>query len=274
MIEPSVIYAVIAGVGVALAAGVLGCFVVWRRMAYFGDSLSHAALAGIPLGIIVGMGAEYGALVVAIVFAFILSRIYGRVRLTTDTVLGIVSHSFLGVGLVAVSLIGLPESDHLELILFGDILTVGSGGIIGIYVCSAVVFLVLAFRWKHLVLMSINPDLAESEGINTFRLNFILMFLMALVVAACFRAVGVLLVASLLIIPPATGRIFARSPEMMAVLSCAVGVASVLAGIYGSLLYDTPSGPSIVTASTVFFVMFFIGSILFERMFKRGKILR
>ncbi|QMU55966.1 MAG: hypothetical protein GKS04_02025 [Candidatus Mycalebacterium zealandia] len=271
MTEPFIIRAALAGIGVALAAGILGCFVVWRRMAYFGDSLSHSALAGIPLGLLAGMNPDYGIFAVVIVFSFLLAVVFRGGAIAPDTVLGIIAHGSLAVGIVAISLSGVPVF-HLHSTLFGDILTVGARDIVWIYVCAAVVIAALALNWDSLVLMTISDDLAKAEGVNTFRLGFLLMFLMAVVVAVSLRAVGVLLVTSMLIIPAAAGRMFARSPEMMAVLSCAVGVASVLAGIYGSLLYDTPSGPSIVTAAAVFFVILFAGSIMFERVFKKRRI--
>lgn len=268
MTDPFIVRAALAGVGVAVVAGTVGCFVVWRRMAYFGDSLSHSALAGIPLGLIAGIEPDYGVFAVAAAFAFLFAFVFKSGPLATDTILGIIAHASLAVGVVAVSLTDVTVF-NLHAALFGDILTVRAQDIARIYICSAIVLAALILNWDSLVLMTISDDLAKAEGVNTFRLGFLLMFLMAVVVAVSLRAVGVLLVTSMLIVPAAAGRMLARSPEMMAVLSCAVGVMSVLAGIYGSLLYDTPSGPSIVTVCSGIFVILFAGSAVFERMFRR-----
>lgn len=273
MTEPFIIRAALAGIGVAVVAGALGCFVVWRRMAYFGDSLSHSALAGIPLGLLAGIEPDYGVFAVAATFAFVFAFLFRNGPLATDTVLGIIAHASLAVGVVAISLTDITIF-NLHAALFGDILTVRAHDIVRIYICSAVVIAALMLNWDSLVLMTISDDLAKAEGVNTFRLGFLLMFLMAVVVAVSLRAVGVLLVTSMLIIPAAAGRMLARSPEMMAVLSCAVGAVSVIAGIYGSLLYDTPSGPSIVTVCSAIFIIVFAGSAVFERVFKRRAVLR
>ncbi len=267
MDEPFIVRALLAGVGVAFATGMLGCFVVWKKMAYFGDSLAHASLAGIPLGLIAGMGTKSGIFVIVSVFALLLAWINGRGRIATDTVLGIVAHASLALGIVAVSLTGLPVL-NLHSVLFGDILAVGTNDVFIIYICSAAVFVLLLFNWDSLILMTVSEDLAKAEGVNTFRLNFLLMFLMAAVVAVSFQVVGVLLVTSMLIIPAASARVAARSPEIMALTACLAGAGSVFFGIYCSLLYDTPSGPSIVTVSALFFIVCLAGSNLSGRIFR------
>ncbi len=270
MPEPFILRALVAGVGVAIVAGLLGCFVIWRRMAYFGDSLAHAALAGIPLGILMKIGEDYGILLVASVFSILLLYIGGHSRLSSDVVLGIIAHSTLAIGIVAVSLIDFSVF-NLHSVLFGDILTVGTADIARIYICAAVVIVVLVLKWDSFLLATINRDLANAEGINTFGINLLLVFLMAFVVSVSFQVVGVLLITSALIIPAAAARMIARSPESMAVFSCAVGMVSVIAGIYLSLNFDTPSGPSIILASTALFVLFFTASILFEKVFRKKR---
>lgn len=269
MAEPFVVRAMLAGTGVALAAGVLGCFIVWRRMAYFGDSLAHAALAGIPLGLVLGVGTGYGVLAVACAFALFLVFVGSRRALALDTVLGIIAHSSLAVAMVAIALVDYPVF-NLHSVLFGDILTVQTADILRIYLCAAVAVSALLLAWDSLVLMTISEDLAKAEGVNVFRMNLLLMFLTAFVVSVSFQVVGILLVTSMLIIPAAAGRSLARSPEAMAAVSCAVGVVSVVAGIYGSLYWDTPSGPSIVTAASVFFVLMFAVSLAVKRYLNRS----
>ncbi len=268
MFEPFIMRAALAGTGVALIAGVLGCFVVWRRMAYFGDSLAHSALAGIPLGLILGIGSDYGVLAVASVFSLFLVWLNRRRMLAPDTILGIIAHASLAIGMVAVALIDFPVF-NLHSLLFGDILTVRAADIARIYGFAVVALAALLLNWDSLVLMTISEDVAKAEGVNIFGMNLLLVFLMALVVSVSIQVVGVLLVTSMLIVPAAAGRMLARSPEAMAALSCVVGIASVLIGIYGSLRYDTPSGPSIVAVAAAFFVFMFAFQFLVERYFRK-----
>ncbi len=264
--EDFVIRALIAGAGVAIAAGALGCFVVWRRMAYFGDSLSHTALAGIPFGLLAGIGIDYGVFAVVVVFSLLLTWAYKRGKLGTDTVLGIIAHGALAIGVVAVSLVNFTAI-NLHSALFGDILTVVNADIVRIYVCCAVVLALILLNWDSLVLITISEDMAKAEGVRVLVMNFMLVFLMAVMVSASFRIVGALLITSMLIIPAAAARMLARSPEMMAILACAVGVSSVVVGIYGSLVYNTPSGPTIITASVLFFVLFLACGFIYEKWF-------
>lgn len=254
--EDFVVRGLLAGVAAAVGCGVLGCFVVWRRMAYFGDSLAHAILAGIPLGIVIGLGESYGVFIVAVAFAAVFMRLYSDGRVASDTALGVMAHAFLAAGVVAISLTHMPVTG-LHDILFGDILTVTRGDIYGVALCSAFAIAVLAAKWDSLVLFTISEDLAKAEGSNTGLLGFMLMLLLALVISVSFKVVGVLLITSMLIIPAASARMVSRSPGMMAAVSCVLGAASVVLGIYCSWRFDTPSGPSIVTVSAVLFVLLF-----------------
>lgn len=256
MFEDFVLRALAAGIGVALVVGVLGCFVVWRRMAYFGDSLAHSSLLGIALGLLYGFSINLGIIVVCTCFAVILVWMQHKHILATDTLLGILAHASLSFGMVALSFLDYLQFD-LHGYLFGDILTVTDSDLMWIYLGGAVVLGLLITNWPSLTLMTINEDLARAEGVNTFRTQLILMFLMTLVVAFSVRIVGILLITSMLVIPAATARQLARTPEAMAVCASLIGILAVLLGIGGSLLFDTPSGPSIVTAATLLFVIIF-----------------
>ena len=266
--EDFVVRGLLAGIAAAVGCGALGCFVVWRRMAYFCDSLAHATLAGIPLGIALGLGESYGIFIVAVVFAAVFMRLYADGRIAEDTALGIIAHSLLAVGVVAVSLADMTVVG-LHHVLFGDILTVTPGDIAGIVLCSVFTLAVLVIRWDSLVLLTISEDMAKAEGSNTGALGFMLMLLMALVIAVSFKVVGVLLITSMLIIPAAAARTVSRSPAMMAAVSCLLGAASVVLGIYCSWRLDTPSGPSIVTVSAGLFVLLFAVTALKRKNFSQ-----
>lgn len=255
-IDPFIIRAASAGIGVALIAGTLGCFVVWRRMAYFGDSLAHSALLGVALGLLYGFSVNIGIMIICFIFAVILVWLQQKRVLATDTLLGILAHAALSIGMVAISFLDNPRFD-LHAYLFGDILTVKSEDLYWIYGGVIIVLGLLFANWSSLTLMTINEDLAKAEGVKTFWANFLLMLLMTIVVAVSIRFVGILLITSMLIIPAATARQFSRSPELMAAISSLLGIIAVIVGISGSMEFDTPSGPSIVTAAALMFAVLF-----------------
>jgi len=243
-----------AGLGVALLGAPLGCFVVWRRMAYFGEALAHAALLGVALGLLLDLAPMVGIIVACLAAALLLSEL-GRQqpRLANDTLFGIVSHGALALGLVLMSQM---ESVRVDLFvyLFGDILAVGNGDLIWIAVTLVVVFAVLLRLWRPLLAVTVHADLAAAEGIAVARIHLAFMLLIALVTAVAMKIVGILLVTSLLVIPAATARHFARTPEQMALGAALVGSLAVVGGLIASLQFDTPSGPSIVVVATLLFV--------------------
>ncbi len=252
-LEPFLINAILAGFAVAVITGVMGCFVVWRRMAYFGDSLAHSALLGVALGLAVGIAVNVGIILICSVFALLLLWLQQKKVLATDTLLGILAHSALSLGMVTISVMG--QRIDLHSILFGDILTVTRPELWWIYIGGAIVLIMLLMNWSSLVLMTLQEDLAQAEGIRVFLCNLLLMFLMTLVVAVSIRSVGILLISSLLIIPAATARQLARSPEGMAIIASFFGVTSVGLGIYFSFVLDTPSGPTIVASAASLFTL-------------------
>ena len=263
MIEPFIIRAIIAGVGIAIIAGAIGCFVVWRKMAYFGDSLAHSALLGVALGLVMGISTNLGTIIICSLFAVVLIWLQQKKILATDTLLGILAHSALSVGMVTLSL--LEKSVDLHSYLFGDILAVTSAEIYFILFGGFFVLIFLYFNWSSFVLMTIDEKLAKAEGINIVFYQLLIMLLMTVVVAVSFKIVGLLLITSLLIIPAAAARQLAKSPEKMAAISSLLAVLSVTIGIYSSLFLDTPSGPSIVVASTIIFVTISIFSFLIKK---------
>ncbi|MCA8836619.1 MAG: metal ABC transporter permease [Proteobacteria bacterium] len=252
-LDPFVLRALAAGLGVAVVAGVVGCFVVWRRMAYFGDSLAHSALLGVALGFAAGISINLGVLIVCAVFAILLLWLQHKQLLATDTLLGIMAHAALSIGLVTISLLG--QRINIHAYLFGDILTVTTNELWWIYGGGIVVLGALAYNWPALIMMTVNEDLAKAENIRTFLAHLLLMLLMTIVVAVSLRVVGILLITSMLIIPAATARQLARSPEAMAALSAAFGATAVIAGLAASMHWDIPTAPAIVVAAATLFAI-------------------
>ena len=246
--------ALLAGIGVALVAGPLGCFVVWRRLAYFGDTMAHAALLGVALAFLFEVNITIAVFATSTFIALALLLLQSRAVLSADALLGLLSHSALAVGLVALAFMTWIRVDLMGF-LFGDILAVSKTDIAVIWVGGAVVLAILAAVWRPLFAGTVNHELAQAEGMSPERANVIFMLLMAAVIAISMKIVGVLLITALLIIPAATARRFATGPEQMAVLAGVIGAAGVLGGLFGSLEWDTPAGPSIVVAALFLFVL-------------------
>lgn len=246
--------ALIAGVGLALVAGPLGCFVVWRRMAYFGDTMAHSALLGVALAFLLEINLMAGVFTVAALASVALIFLQRQDALSTDALLGILSHSTLALGLVMVAFMSWIRID-LMAFLFGDILAVSRFDIMMIYGGGILVLGVLVWLWRPLLAATVNTDIAEAEGMRPERARFIFMLLMAAIIAIAMKIVGILLITSLLIIPAATGRRFAVTPEAMAIAASLAGALAVIGGLFGSLHFDTPSGPSIVVVALALFLL-------------------
>lgn len=247
------IRALLAGLLIALIAGPLGVFILWRRMAYFGDTLSHSAVLGVALGLLTSINLTIGILLSTVLVASILILSQGTKRITNDTLLGIISHTALSLGLIAISFVQGIRVD-INAWLFGDILSVSwqDLGIIGVGV--AIILLALFFIWKPLLTLTVHEELAIVEGINVSLISAIYTLLIAILVAIAMKIIGALLITALLIIPAAAARQFSKSPEQMAFLAVIVGSASVIIGLLVSYTWDTPSGPSIVVSATSLFI--------------------
>lgn len=246
--------ALIAGVGLALVTGPLGCFVVWRRMAYFGDTMAHSALLGVALAILLNINLTLGVFAVGALVAGALIILQRQATLSTDALLGILSHSTLAVGLVLVGFLTQVRVDLMGF-LFGDILAVSVTDIAIIYGGGLAILLVLLFFWRPLLAATVSHELAEAEGLKPEASRLILMILMASVIAIAMKLVGVLLITSLLIIPAATARRLTATPEQMAVAASLLGAAAVIGGLHGSRTWDTASGPSIVVMALILFAL-------------------
>lgn len=253
MFDDFFLRAVVAGVGLALTTGPLGCFIIWRRMAYFGDTISHSALLGVALSLLFQLNLTLSVFAVAATVSILLLFLQRRQALSADALLGILSHATLAIGLVIVAFMSWVRIDLIAF-LFGDILAVSRTDIAMIWGGGIFVLAAIAWLWRPLLASTVNPELAEAEGLKPERAKLFFMLLMAVVIAIAMKIVGILLITALLIIPAATARRFSATPEMMAVLASLVGAVAVVGGLFGSLRYDTPSGPSIVVAALILFI--------------------
>lgn len=247
--------ALLAGLGVALVAGPLGSFVVWRRMSYFGDTLAHSALLGIALGIALDTNLNLAVVGSCVALAFLLVTLQQRKIISTDTLLGILAHSSLSLGLIAISL--LEVRVDLFGYLFGDLLPVTGEELLWIYIGVAVILSLLLSFWRPLLAITVDEGLAQAEGYPVLLIRLLLMLLIAIVIAVAMKIVGVLLITALMVIPAATARRLTNSPESMAALSSLLGCIAVMIGLAGSLQWDTPTGPSIVVSATCLFLLIY-----------------
>jgi len=248
--------ALLGGIGVALVAGPLGSFVVWRRMAYFGDTLAHSALLGIALGVLFDINFNLAVVSCCVILALILVSLQRQRLVATDTLLGIMAHSSLSLGLVAVALLDDVRVDLMEY-LFGDLLAITPNDLIWIYGGGAAVAVLLWRLWNPLLAITINEELAQVEGVPVNRVRLALMLLIGVVIAIAMKVVGILLITSLLIIPAAAARRLSSTPEQMALIASLLGVIAVMLGLWASWTLDTPAGPSVVVAALGEFLLLY-----------------
>lgn len=252
LLDDFVVRAALGGVGVALAAAPLGCFVVWRRMAYFGDATAHAAILGVALALAFEVSITFGVLGVAIAMALGIGTFAGQ-KHGTDTLLGVAAHSALALGLVATALLTNVRVDLISY-LFGDILAISRGDLALIWLGAAGVVALLYWRWSALLTSTLNPDLAYAAGIKPQNERLALTLALAVVVAVAIKVVGALLISALLIIPAAAARPLATTPERMAFAAVVIAASSALGGLWVSFLADTPTGPTIVCTALAAFL--------------------
>ena len=250
LLDDFLVRAALAALGVALAAAPLGCFVVWRRMAYFGDATAHAAVLGVALAMALSAPVAAGVLATALAMGLVVSAL-GRTVHAADAILGVMAHSALAFGLVAVSALGARVD--LMATLLGDVLAVGRADLAVIWGGAAAVLGLLAWRWSALLAATLSPDLARAGGVDPERERLALTLGLAIVVAVAIQVVGALLIAALLIVPAAAARPLSRTPEAMAAIAAAIGALSALGGLAAAYALDTPAGPTIVCAAALAF---------------------
>ena len=255
--DPFIIRGILAGIAVALISGLVGCFVVWRRMSYYGESIAHSSLLGVGLGILMGIGINLGVIFTCLLFGILFLWLQQSKVLSSDTLLGVLAHLALSVGVIVISMNRVKIDIHS--FLFGDILTVTQNDLWGMYLAVLVVVIIICLNWSSLLLVTIDEDLAKAEGVNPLFINLLLTSILTIVVAVSIQIIGLLLITSMLIIPAAASRRLVNSPETMAVVATVIGILSVIIGIFLSVEIDAPSGPSIVVVSAV---LFFLSPVL------------
>lgn len=248
---------VMAAILIAVASAPLGCLVIWQRMAYFGDSLAHGSLLGVSLGIVLGINLNLSIFIICIIFAFSFTAIKRKMTLPSDTILGILAHASLSLAIIILSVY---SSEEIELhdFLFGDIFSLSKSELYLIIPCTLIILGITYLIWNKIVLISINEDLAKAEGVRTSFYNAIFILLLTMIIAISIRTIGIILISSLLLIPPATGRIYVNSHRKMAVAAALFGGLSALIGVILSSSIDTPTGPSIVLMSSIIFITLII----------------
>lgn len=252
MLDDFLIRAALAGIGTAVLAAPLGCFVVWRRMAYFGETVAYSGLLGVALGFLLGIDLTLGVIATAIAMALLLTAFPSQRMIPYDTLLGILAHSALASGLIAASFVGGARLDLMGY-LFGDILAVSRADLAWIWGGATVVLVSLFWLWRPLLAMTVNEDLAAAEGVRVHVTGAAFILLIAVTVALAMKVIGILLITSLMIFPTAAARPFAKTPEQMAVLAGLGAAAAVCGGLFLSLKLDTAAGPSIVVALAALF---------------------
>ena len=254
MLDDFIVRAIIAGIGIALVTGPLGCFVVWRRLSFFGDTIAHSALLGVLISITLDINVSLTIFVVASLVAILLLRLERTTNLAGDSLLGLISHSSLAIGLVILGFLSFIRFDVMG-VLFGDILSVNSNDLLVIWIGGALILVVLSYIWKPLFASTVNYELAEAEGMKPERVNAIFTILLAALIAISIKMIGVLLITGLLIIPTAMARNLSDNPRQMVILSIIGGLLSVLIGLYASFEINTSSGPSIVVVALILFIL-------------------
>ena len=254
MFDDFFIRALVAGIGGAFVTGPLGGFVVWRRLSYFGDTLAHSALLGVTMALAFEINIAISIFIISSIIAIILVKLEKNTNLPGDALLGLLAHSSLAIGLVVIGFLTFIRFDIMGL-LFGDILAVTVNDIIIIWAGGALILLVLKLIWKPLFASTVNYELAEAEGLNPDRAKAIFTILMAAIIAISIKMGGLLLITGMLIIPAAMARNISDNPQKMVLFSIIGGLLSVIIGLFSSLEFNTASGPSIITASLVLFIL-------------------
>ncbi|HHL18570.1 MAG TPA: hypothetical protein ENJ33_02420 [Thiothrix sp.] len=258
IIDDFILRALIAGLCVAVMTGGLGVFILWRRMVYFGDTISHASLLGVSLGFLLGVSINIGIIVISLLVALLMVYMQRKRSLGNDTMLGILAHSALSLGLITMGFIEGVQID-LNAWLFGDILAVSYTDLVFLLLATVVVCGILGVIWQPLLSLTVDEDLACVEGVKVTQVGLLYTALIALTVAVTMKVIGALLISSMLIIPAAAARRLVTTPERMALMAIVIGIMAVLGGMLLSWFWDTPAGPSIVmVATTLFIVIHFI----------------
>jgi len=254
MFEDFLFRAFVAGIGLALITGPLGCFIVWRRLSYFGDTLAHSALLGVVIAYALSFNIVLSVFIISGVISLSLLYLQKKTYLPNDALLGLLAHSVLAVGLVLLGILSFIRIDLMGL-LFGDILSVNFNDLLIIWIGGIIVLCILVFIWRPLFAGTVNLELAKAEGLKPELANTIFTLLIAAVIAISIKIVGILLITGLLIIPASASRNLSSTPIQMAIIASIIGVISVVLGLYSSLTWNSSTGPTILSLALIIFVL-------------------
>jgi zinc transport system permease protein len=256
--------ALLAGLGLALVAAPLGCFVVWRRMAYYGETVAQAGLIGVALGMALSFDLTGAVLITTLAVSGLLVVLSRQQVVPFDSLLGLLAHTALAAGVIAASRARGPQVDLMGF-LFGDILTVTPTDLRWIGYGGAIALAALVWVWRPLLSLCVHEELAAAEGNATERVKLVFVIVLALVVAIAIKIAGVLLTIAFLIMPAAAARPLAETPEQMAVFAAIFAMLSVAVGLFLSVSFDTPGGPSIVMVLAAIFAASILPTVLRRR---------
>ena len=254
MFDDFLIRAFVAGIGLAIITGPLGCFIVWRRLSYFGDTLAHSALLGVVIAYALSFNIVISVFVISGIISLALLYLQKKTYLPNDALLGLLAHSVLAIGLVLLGILSFIRIDLMGL-LFGDILSVNTTDLLIIWIGGCIVMVLLLLIWRPLFAGTVNLELAKAEGLNPEFANTIFTLLIAAVIAISIKIVGILLITGLLIIPASASRNLSSTPVQMAVIASIIGVISVIFGLYSSLTWNSSTGPTILSLSLGIFIL-------------------
>lgn len=254
MFDDFLFRAFVAGIGLAIITGPLGCFVVWRRLSYFGDTLSHSALLGVVIAYALSFNIVLSVFVISGIISLSLLYLQKKTNLPNDALLGLLAHSVLAIGLVLLGLLSFIRIDLMGL-LFGDILSVNFKDILIVWIGGFFVLMILIYIWRPLFAGTVNLELAKAEGLNPELANAIFTLLIAAVIAISIKIVGILLITGLLIIPASASRNLSSNPIQMAIISSIIGILSIVSGLYTSITWNTSTGPTILSLALGIFII-------------------
>jgi zinc transport system permease protein len=254
MISNFIFLLIIAGMGLSLMTSPMGCFLVWRRMSFFGDALAHSALLGVGFGLLLNLNIYVGISIICMFVAIILTLTNEKKGLSSDTWLSIISYSALALGIILVNKLPNVRIDPANY-LFGDILTLQPLDLLWIYGCAIGVWVFIYYKWQPLLLLTLDEGLAQAEGISITSLKLNFMLILALTVAISLKFVGALLVPALLVIPSAAARNNAKTPEQMIGYTLLFTFISITIGLILSIVFNLMTGPTIVLTSLFLFIL-------------------
>ncbi len=247
--------ALLAGLLVALMSSVLGVFVVQRGLSFLGDGLAHAAFGGVALGLLVGVSQPLWVALPFTLFASLgIAWVRDRTQLSSDTAIGIFFAVSVALGVIFISLKTGYSADAWNL-LFGSILGIGREELLIITAVTPLGLSLLWALWGRLAYATFDAELAQTDGVKTRRLEYLLFALAAVVIVVSVRVVGAILIAAYLVIPAAAARLVARSLFQMTLLSVAFGLLSTVVGLIASFFLEVPSGSTIILTQAALFVV-------------------